>query len=285
MASANGHRAVETDDGARLWTATSGAGPPLVLCHGGPGMADYLGPVAALVDDLATVHRFDQRGAGRSTVSGPYAAGRFVADLEALRVRFGHGRWLVGGHSWGATLALRYAFAHPGRVEALVYLSGTGVGSAWRRAHHEEADKRLTAGQRRRRDGLKARERSWAEEREFRALNGAPDFADRGRALELAAAQYAADPFPFNHGCNAALNTETKAWEGRERLVECRTLDVPVLVVHGAGDPRPAWALDGMAEALPRAELRVLPGVGHVPWAEDPEGFTEVLRGFLSRVM
>ena len=191
----------------------------------------------------------------------------------------------MGGHSWGATLALRYAFAHPERVAALLYLSGTGVGSAWRRAHHEESDRRLTAAQRRRRDELKGRERSGAEEREFRTLSGAPDFADRGRALELAAAQYAADPFPFNHECNAALNAETKAWEGPERLVECRALDVPVLVVDGAEDPRPTWALDGMVEAFPRAERIVLPGVGHLPWVEDPEGFAAVLRGFLSRVV
>jgi pimeloyl-ACP methyl ester carboxylesterase len=150
---------VKTDDGACLWATTSGVGPPLVLCHGGPGMRDYLGPVGALVDDLATVHRFDQRGAGRSTIQGPYAVGRFVADLEMLRGHFGHRRWLVGGHSWGATLALRYALAHPSRVAALLYLSGTGVGSAWRRALHEESDRRLTAGQRRRRDELKVRER------------------------------------------------------------------------------------------------------------------------------
>lgn len=274
---------VKTDDGACLWATTSGVGPPLVLCHGGPGMRDYLGPVGALVDDLATVHRFDQRGAGRSTIQGPYAVGRFVADLEMLRGHFGHRRWLVGGHSWGATLALRYALAHPWRVAALLYLSGTGVGSAWRRAHHEESDRRLTAGQRRRRDELKVRERSGAEEREFRTLNGAPDFADRGRALELAAAQYGADPFPFNYRCNSALNADMKAWEGPERLAECRSLDVPVLIVEGAEDPRPAWALDGMVEALPRAERVVLPGVGHLPWVEDPEGLATVLRNFLSR--
>jgi proline iminopeptidase len=53
-------------DGARLWTARAGAGPPVVLCHGGPGLCDNLAPVSDLVEDIATVYRFDQRGCGRS---------------------------------------------------------------------------------------------------------------------------------------------------------------------------------------------------------------------------
>lgn len=272
---------VETDDGTSLWTATSGEGPPLVLCHGGPGMWDYLEPVAGLVDDLVTVHRWDQRGGGRSTGSGPYIVDRFVADLEVLRVHFGHDRWLVGGHSWGATLALRYAFAHAERVAAILYLSGTGTGSVWRRAHHAEADRRLAIGQRRRRDELKARRRDDAEEREYRTLNGAPDFADRDRALELAAAQYAAVPYPVNYECMAAINAELKVWEGQAPLARCRTLDAPVLVVHGAEDPRPAWAVESMVEVLPSAELRVLPGAGHLPWVEEAESFAAVVGEFL----
>ena len=37
----------------RLWTTRSGEGVPLVLFNGGPGCDDYLGPVAALVEDKA----------------------------------------------------------------------------------------------------------------------------------------------------------------------------------------------------------------------------------------
>ena len=116
---------------ATLWTQTSGQGWPLVLCHGGPGMSDNLEPLARMVDDLMTVHRFDQRACGRSTGvgEGQTIVGA-VADLEALRAHWGHRRWLVGGHSWGATLALGYALAHPGRVTGLLYLSGPGLDGA-----------------------------------------------------------------------------------------------------------------------------------------------------------
>jgi proline iminopeptidase len=276
-----GVRWVPTEDGELLWTATDGEGPPLVLCHGGPGMWDYLEPIGRAVEDLVTVHRWEQRGSGRSTTSGPYTIARFVTDLEALRVHFGHDRWTVGGHSWGATLALHYAFAYPERVVALLYLSGTGVGRAWHHAYHAEADRRLSAEQRRRRDELKDRRRNEAEEREWRTLNGAPDFADREGSLDLAATQYASDLLPINYECNAALGAETKTWREDDLLAHCQMLDMPVLLVHGAEDPRPAWALDSLIAALPRAELRLLDGVGHMPWVEDLDGLRSVVRAFL----
>jgi pimeloyl-ACP methyl ester carboxylesterase len=39
---------------------------PVVLLHGGPGLPDYLSPVAELVEDLTVVRRYDQRGVGGS---------------------------------------------------------------------------------------------------------------------------------------------------------------------------------------------------------------------------
>ena len=51
--------------GSSLWTTHQGHGPALICCHGGPGLWDYLEPVAAMLDDLATVHRYDQRSCGR----------------------------------------------------------------------------------------------------------------------------------------------------------------------------------------------------------------------------
>ena len=92
-------------NGVSLWTATQGSGPPAVLCHGGPGIYDYLEPVAAMIHDLATVHRYDQRGCGRSQDEPPCDVATFVADLDALRAHGGYESWTVIGHSWGAFLA------------------------------------------------------------------------------------------------------------------------------------------------------------------------------------
>jgi proline iminopeptidase len=66
---------------------------------------------------------FDQRGAGRSTPLGELrdnTTPHLIADIERLREHLGLGRWLVFGGSWGSTLALAYAEAHPDRCQGLV---------------------------------------------------------------------------------------------------------------------------------------------------------------------
>ena len=238
-----------------------------------------------MVEDLLTVHRWDQRGCGRSTGSVPYTVERFVADLDEIRDHFGHSRWIVGGHSWGATLALRYAFAHPERVVALLYLSGTGTGTAWKDAYRAERRRRLTDQQHRRRQQLKNSRRSSAEEHEYRILSWAPDYGNRRQAFELAANEAKEANFSINHECNATLNAETDAEDEAHLLTRCRVLNLPVLIVDGAEDPRPAWALDSMEKALPYAKHHTLPGVGHMLWTEDPEGLAHVLREFVERVI
>ena len=122
--------------GPRLWTARQGSGPPLVLVHGGPGLSDYLGPVASMLADRFTVLRYEQRGCGRSTGAGPNTVAAALADLEALRLRFGCERWTVVGHSFGAGLALAYAADRPGRVERLVALASTGITLDWKDVYH-----------------------------------------------------------------------------------------------------------------------------------------------------
>ena len=136
--------------GAVLWTARQGTGPALVLCHGGPGLWDYLGPVAAMVDDRATVYRYDQRACGRSSGGPPFDVATAIADLDALRQHWGVEQWVVAGHSWGATLALLYCLAHPARARGLAYISGTGINPAWRAEYRANRAARLDpAGQQR----------------------------------------------------------------------------------------------------------------------------------------
>ena len=74
---------------------------------------------------------FDQRGAGRSRPKGRREANtlpHLIADMEAIREKFGFERWMIVGGSWGATLALAYAQAHPDRVTGIV-LRATFLGT------------------------------------------------------------------------------------------------------------------------------------------------------------
>jgi proline iminopeptidase len=116
---------LDVGDGHSIHYERSGrpGGKPAVFLHGGPGGG--ISPDHRRLFDpaLYDVTLFDQRGCGRSTPHAGLQANttwHLVADIERLRDIAGVEKWLVFGGSWGSTLALAYAEAHPGRVSELV---------------------------------------------------------------------------------------------------------------------------------------------------------------------
>ena len=102
-----------------------------VYLHGGPGSGCQ--PDHRRLFDPERFHAvlFDQRGAGRSRPKGGREHNtlpHLIADMEMIREKFGFERWMVVGGSWGATLALAYAEAHPERVSSIV-LRATFLGT------------------------------------------------------------------------------------------------------------------------------------------------------------
>ena len=116
---------LQVDDRHALYYEQCGNpdGKPVVMLHGGPGggcnakMRRFHDPAKY------RIVLFDQRGAGRSTPHADLVDNTtwdLVSDIEKLRGTLGIGRWQVFGGSWGSTLALAYAQAHPDRVTELV---------------------------------------------------------------------------------------------------------------------------------------------------------------------
>jgi proline iminopeptidase len=99
------------------------SGIPALFLHGGPGAGCTPMHRRFFDPDRYRVVLPDQRGAGRSTPHAGVKANttaELVADLERLREWLAIDRWLVFGGSWGSTLALAYAQAHPDRVSGLI---------------------------------------------------------------------------------------------------------------------------------------------------------------------
>ncbi len=127
------HGTLDTGDGNLVHWEVCGnpGGKPAVVVHGGPGSG--AGPSWRRFFDPARyrVVLFDQRGCGRSTPSAAEATTdlatntthHLMADMEQLREHLGIAKWLVFGGSWGATLGLAYAQAHPDRVSEVVLFS------------------------------------------------------------------------------------------------------------------------------------------------------------------
>ncbi|MDZ7603163.1 MAG: prolyl aminopeptidase [Hoeflea sp.] len=131
---------LETGDGHRVYFEACGRpdGKPAVVLHGGPGSGCSTRHRRLFDPDIYNVVLFDQRGCGRSE---PHAAvtldaltanttAHLLADIEALRLLFGFERWLVFGGSWGCTLGLAYAQAHPHWVSELVLAGVTSASRA-----------------------------------------------------------------------------------------------------------------------------------------------------------
>lgn len=119
------------EDGSQLHWEASGnpGGAPLVWLHGGPGSGLRSGGYRRTANPHDwLIIGLDQRGCGRSRplATDPgfdratLATQTLIADLEELRKHLQIERWLVTGGSWGTTLALAYAQAHPERTTGLM---------------------------------------------------------------------------------------------------------------------------------------------------------------------
>ena len=108
-------------------------GEPILFVHGGPGAGS--GPTDRRFFDPEhfRVVLLDQRGCGRSHPLGELAENtteHLIADYEQLREHLGIESWHVFGGSWGSTLSLAYAQAHPERCRSLT-LRGIWLVQQW----------------------------------------------------------------------------------------------------------------------------------------------------------
>ncbi|RMH41400.1 MAG: prolyl aminopeptidase [Alphaproteobacteria bacterium] len=285
---------LDVGEGHRLHIEEYGnpAGLPVIVLHGGPGggcspaMARYFAP------DRYRAVLFDQRGCGRSTPHASVEANttwHLVADIERIRAALGIERWIVFGGSWGATLALLYAEAHPERVLHLV-LRGVFLmrqeeldwfyrGGAARFFPEEWARFLAPLPPEARGDPImgyhailfgaderRARQaaRHWTRwENALASMNAHLSPGDAPDAYARAFARL--ENHYFFHGGFLRRDDQILAEAGRIRAI-------PGSIVQGRYDvicpPKAAWDL---AEAWPAADLEMVPNAGHA-LSEPPIG-------------
>lgn len=121
---------VGVGDGHEVYWEVAGNpdGKPAVLLHGGPGTGSSPRHRRMFDPDKYMIVQFDQRNCGRSTPNAgepridlsTNTTRHLISDIEQLRTTLGVARWLVWGGSWGTTLGLAYAQAHPTSVTELL---------------------------------------------------------------------------------------------------------------------------------------------------------------------
>jgi proline iminopeptidase len=284
-------------DGHQIYFERCGnpGGTPAVFLHGGPGAG--CSPAQRRLFDPARycVTLFDQRGCGRSTPHASLEANTtwdLVADIERLREHAGIDRWLVFGGSWGSTLALAYAEAHPQRVSGLIvrgvftatrseidwYYQGGAAWlfpDLWERflAPIPEAERGdLVAAYNRRLTG--ADEAARLEAAKAWSLWEAGTITLLPNSL---AAQFGEDRYALAFARIENHYFSHDSWLGDDQLIgdAGRLADIPGVIVQGRYDvatpARSAWRL---SKAWPRARFELIADAGH---AFDEPGILDAL--------
>ncbi len=275
---------IEVGDGHSLYVEECGnpEGRPVLVLHGGPGGG--CSPFMRRFFDPAhyRVVLFDQRGCGRSRPTASVHANttpHLIADIAQIRDRLDIPRWLLFGGSWGATLALAYAEAHPDHVTGLILRGvflGTraeldwfyGGGAArffpdlWAQFQEPipqaERDDMIGAYHRRLFDSDLGRQTRFAQPWLMweNALAGLQSSAVSHAPAEYARAFARLENHYFTHGC---FLQEGQLLRDRHRIQH-----LPAVIVQGRYDMVcPPASAHALAQDWKGCDLRLVPASGH----------------------
>ena len=265
---------------------------PVIILHGGPGMAhDYVQNLAELADLTGrTVIHYDQIGCGRSShhPDAPverWTPGYFIDEFHSLREHLGIERYHVLGQSWGGMLGSEIAVRRPEGLLGLLICNSPASMPLWtseaaklRDALPETARNALTeheaSGTLDHPDYLSATELFY-QRHVCRVVPMPQDFVD-------SEAQMLADPTVYHtmNGPNEFHVIGTlRDWSVIERLPR---IQVPTLVVAGEYDEATPATWQPFRDLIPGASEHIFPDASHCVHLEQPDVFLGTIADFLS---
>ncbi len=246
---------VKSADGSVIAFDCYGSGPVVILIAGALGYRKFkrMEQLAQLLADRCTAINYDRRGRGDSTEAGPFSLEREIEDLAAV-IEAAGGSASLWGWSSGGALALRAAAAGIGVERVSVYEVPFMVNPGHDRPtpdYGERLDELVAAG-----------DRSGAVKHFMRNSMGIP--APFVAAMRLT---------PIWKGAKAVAHTLPYDWAalGKHNMygtpldsAEWAGVTMPSQVVYGEKSPEVLQeGSRALADVLPNAELRALPGVSH----------------------
>jgi pimeloyl-ACP methyl ester carboxylesterase len=246
---------VKSADGSVIAFDRYGSGPVVIPVGGALGYRKFkrMEQLAELLADRCTVINYDRRGRGDSTEAGPFSVEREIEDLGAL-IEAAGGSASLWGWSSGGALALHAAAAGIGVERVSVYEVPFMVDPGHDRPtpdYGEQLDELVAAG-----------DRSGAVKHFMRNSMGIP--APFVTAMRLTpfwkSAKSVAHTLPYDWAALGKHNMYGKPLDP----AEWAGVTMPTQVVYGEKSPQVLQeGSRALAEVLPNAELRALPGVSH----------------------
>ncbi len=245
--------------GVRLFAFEKGSGHPIVLLHG--GLANHLA-CWLFAEPLASRFRVitpDLRGAGSSVYGGALGWDVLADDIAALVQHLGLPHVAIGGTSFGAAVAVRFALCHPTLVSALLVVNPAYGGDELGLAPAQIAAMQAmdAVGQRAPAEGIEVM---------FPLFDALPP-AIRERARRVVAT--------FDPASIAATTAFMASLEQPfARGAELAAITVPALVIPGIDPTHPREVAHVYRDHLPHGELH----------DADPTAYAHVIEAFLARV-
>ncbi|MEO0982255.1 MAG: alpha/beta fold hydrolase [Pseudomonadota bacterium] len=254
-------------------------GPVLVMVH---GFSSSLHTWEAWVDRLSDDYRLisiDLPGHGLSRVlaDDPPSISAFVDTVDEATARLEAETFTLAGNSMGGATAWNFALVHPDRLDGLVLVAASG----W----PDEADDddsplifRLLAN---------PIARTVMKDLDMTTLvrNGLEDsYVDQSFVTDELVERYVALSRAPGHR-DAILALSNARSERPVATAEAlSTIEIPTLILQGAEDNLvPARHAQLFADAIPGAELKLYPNVGHLPQEEIADQTAADLTAFLER--
>jgi len=251
----------------------------VILLHGGPGVPMDFGPIAERLSRAYQVISFDQRGTGRSPVSGAaYSIGEYLDDIDAVARHFDVDRFHLFGHSWGGLYAQIYGEKNPQRILSL-FLSSPSSGTG---AHWKETEREVMAFNRERAGawgwtlmGMRSLLGLLGSDAAYQALfkqvmnNYHRDFDPSFAATDAMVVNVRAEP----------VNRTRSNAIAYPLLRDAVDHPFPVMITYGRKDIY-AESRRHVRDRYPRATIVEIANAGHLAWKQNPERFFETLSRF-----
>ncbi len=251
-------------DGLEIAYRRVGDGAPLVLVHGAAEDGRVWQPQLAALADEFTVVAWDQPGAGGSSdVPAVFGLADYARCLAALIEAIGLGPAHVAGVSWGGTVA-QELYRHHAELVATLILVDTYAG--WKGSLPEEEVRARVAGV-------------------LKTLQG-PGEAFDPTFPGLFAGDPPAEFLPLLDEMAAAVRPESlnnllRVMAEADLRDALPRIAVPTLLIWGELDLRsPLSVAEKFQQAIPKAQLVVIPNAGHMSNLERPGPFNDAVREF-----
>lgn len=271
-------------NGNNLYFKVEGEGEPIIILQGGPGMnMEYIEPHFKELAKTNKLIFFDPRSTGRSEIPDDTLATMhqyLIDDIEGIRKVFGLKKVNILGHSWGAKMAILYAFKYPDNIKSLVLCSASPLSHEYdsvQLAFHDRMAKKPEL-QEKRMEIIQRHISKIEIQQRLAFMYSLYNFMDIDKIALTYFPNYADAQIALFRG----LYYDYKKYDS-DLYPYLNKIKTPTLVVHGDVDMLPLQASEKLAKNLGNAKLVRFDKSGNFPFMEEPEKFAKTVHDFIAK--